>query len=189
MKFTRSIHFSYFSKFTFFMISYSSPTWNTDLSWKNHKDIFSYFEIENQLLWLKYQFTIKWSQYIASNQTLSKKKGEELRAVVLCGTQMHQSLSDISRISLQIANSKNVGRFQMRGDIFPPVPQGIGKCWNSQAAVCLIHMVILGASRSNTGCHSPLLEQLLTSVLHFDEIHCSFYQSCWQFRSWGLACS
>lgn len=147
MKCTRSIHFSYFSKFIFFMVSCSSPTWNTDWSWKNHKDIFSYFEIENQLLWLKYQFTIKWSQYIASNQTQRRRERN-------C---MQLSSVELTCISLQIANCKNVGRFQMRGDIFPPVPQGIGKCWNSPAAVCLIHMVILGASRSKTGCRSPLL--------------------------------
>ena len=65
---------------------------------------------------------------IHCQQSDSKKKGEELHAVVLCGAHMYQSLSDISRISLQIANCKNVRRFQMRGNIFPPVPQGIGEC-------------------------------------------------------------
>lgn len=58
---------------------------------------------------------------------------------------MHQSLSDISRISLQIANCKNLGRFRMRVTFSSLVPQSeIGKCCNSHAAVCLIHMVILG---------------------------------------------
>lgn len=143
--------FHIFSKFTFFVVSRSNPSWNMSLSSTKIINTYSPTLRFSSSHFYDRNSNSPWNGFhIFQMIRLSERMRRD------CGplwSYLRHSFPNISRISLQIPNGWETmwGRLQMRCGIFVSIPRGTDECGNSCAALFNSYGE-LGASWLKTGC-------------------------------------